>query len=165
MSGEGGLVEVKLISFPLRLYERSMEHWDGLMREFALLRMDTAVPGQVPGRLLDLVERLEATYSRMASEGDEARDRALAEGREVVDLTYRVPPGAGQAAAELRRTMAEADEYCRSGNELLTVARPEEIRLFGEWFLDQFTSQLDGQPPRSWPEWRASATTSGPPGT
>ncbi|MDP9441273.1 MAG: hypothetical protein M3P34_03640 [Actinomycetota bacterium] len=60
----------------------------------------------------------------------------------------------------------EPDEFCRSGNQLLTLATPPELLAFRRWYLREFNAQLQGQPPLPWPEadrqqlgaWRLSST-------
>lgn len=50
--------------------------------------------------------------------------------------------------------LAQADDYCRQG-ELLTVAPPADAVAFRQWFLGEFASQIDGAPPRPWPQYVA----------
>lgn len=58
----GQLHPVQLLRFPLPLWVRAQEHYDGLMREFTLLAMGqrAASAHHVPVRLLDLIGRLTA---------------------------------------------------------------------------------------------------------
>jgi hypothetical protein len=50
----------------------------------------------------------------------------------------------------------EADEYCRSGQALLTLETPPDAKLFRQWYLDEFIGQLSGAPPTPWPEYAAA---------
>ncbi|MDQ1625991.1 MAG: hypothetical protein QOJ49_1489, partial [Actinomycetota bacterium] len=40
-SAGSGLVPVRVLEMPLDVYARSTQHWDELMREFALISLDT----------------------------------------------------------------------------------------------------------------------------
>jgi uncharacterized protein YfaT (DUF1175 family) len=51
----------------------------------------------------------------------------------------------------------EADEYCRAGHHLLTLATPEELRVFRSWYLGQVAAQLSGAPAEPWPVHRDRA--------
>ena len=47
--------------------------------------------------------------------------------------------------------LEEADDYCRRGDHLLTLATPEEERRFRRWFIGEFVDQIEGKPPTPWP--------------
>jgi hypothetical protein len=47
----------------------------------------------------------------------------------------------------------EADEYCRSGQHLLTLAADDEIVRFRHWYLEQFIAQIAGEQPVAWPDY------------
>lgn len=151
------LVQVRLLGFPLGIFRSSQEHWDGLMREFALLVMDpVAGSHEVPARLLVLVEELMSTYGGFGTGTDDERDQALARGDLSVDLSYSVPVHAGRAAQHLAGMLDEADEFCRQGEELLTLARSQEVRRFEQWYLEEFIDQLSGSEPRPYAVWLAT---------
>lgn len=144
---------VLLLRYPLRLWVRAQEHYDGLMREFTLLAIGQQA-GQVhhvPARLLDLVARLTAQYANASAAPDAVREAAVERGDRSVDLTYRTPVEARAATRALQAMLAEADEYCRAGDELLTLAAPADIAAFTDWYLEEFLHQLDGGAPRPWP--------------
>lgn len=61
------------------------------------------------------------------------------------------PVEARAATLALRQMLAEADEYCRAGDELLTLAAPPDIAAFTGWYLQEFLRQLDGAAPQPWP--------------
>lgn len=150
------LVEVEVRRLPLEVWSRAQEHSDALMREFALIASDARSDGgsHVPVQLLELVERLNAGYAGFTGEQEAQLAQAVDEGREELDLLYRVPRGVGAAAQELGRLLDEADEYCRAGQHLLTLATPDELVRFRRWFLEQFTAQEAGGPPVAWPDHR-----------
>ena len=70
-------------------------------------------------------------------------------------LDYRVPQEAGLAAAALDAMLDEADAYCAAGEFLLTLQTPPGPLAFRHWLLGQFTDQLAGSSPVSWPDWAA----------
>jgi hypothetical protein len=150
---EDGLHEVRLVGFPLALHQRSTEHHEELMREFQLLAIDPEPRKDVPRRLVELVADLTRSYGGLTSGTDAARDAAAARGDETVDLTYRIPAAAAEAAVRLDRMLDEADEFCRA-DQLLTLAAPPETVAFRKWYLNEFPAQVAGASPTPW----ASAT-------
>jgi hypothetical protein len=143
------LVEVRIVAMPLDAYREASEHSDELMREFALIH---ATDASVPRRLLELVERLRNEFSGFTIEQDTDLHDALDRGDESIDLVYRVPREVKQAAVELAVLLDEADQFCREGNDLLTLATPPRAVAFRRWFLDQFARQIDGLEPSRWEE-------------
>lgn len=154
---ESDLVEVRLLQIPVRLWARSQEQHDALMREFALMSVPTE-PGEkerhVPSRLLELIDTLNADFEGVSTEQEQALEAAAAAGVESLDLVYRIPAAAAPASKALGAMLDEADEYCRQGQHLLTLAPDEELVRFRWWFLDQFIHQTEGKPPIAWPDYR-----------
>jgi hypothetical protein len=152
-----GLLEVRLIDLPVQVWAAAQEHADELIREFALITGDQDRQGAhaVPARLTELIEELTAQYGGLNTEQEVALARAAAEGVESMDLSFAVPPAAGAAAARLGGMLDDADDYCRSGQHLLTLATPPESLAFRQWYLGEFIRQLDGAVPIAWPAWRA----------
>lgn len=144
------LREVRLVAFPLRLHRAATEHHEELMREFQLLALDVEAGRDVPKRLVRLVEELTRSYGSVTAAPDAERDAALARGDESVDLTYRVPPEAAAACAELDRMLDEADDFCRAERLLTLEPTPEQV-AFRKWYLGEFQHQLAGGEPRPWP--------------
>jgi hypothetical protein len=145
------LVHVQLLNFPLQVYARTQQHFDGVMREFALLslgeqRRDSST-SHVPSRLLDLAEALRRYDGDPAA--DLLREEAIARGDRAVDLSYDVPAEVGPHLRQLHELLDQADEYCAS-EQLLTLAMPEDMRRFRVWYLTQFTNQIAGLPPEPW---------------
>jgi ketosteroid isomerase-like protein len=143
----GDLVRVSILGMPLDVMQRSSEHSDELLREFALIRGESA--HHVPARLLALIEELRGRFGSFSEGPRRAMDAALARGDETIDLHYDVPPTVAAAARQLGDLLDEADEFCRSG-DLLTLATLPEGRAFRHWYLEEFQRQIDGLPPRSW---------------
>lgn len=144
------LHEVRLVGFPLRLYQQAAEHHEELMREFQLLTIDPPSGADVPRRLVELVGELTASYGTVSAGAEAERDAALARGDEAIDLTYHVPADVGPACAALDRMLDEADEFCRS-EQLLTLASAPDTAAFRKWYLHEFGAQLAGKPPTPWP--------------
>ncbi|MDQ6725084.1 MAG: hypothetical protein M3066_02775 [Actinomycetota bacterium] len=149
---EPALVEVRLVRFPLRVWERSQEHVDELLREFALIAESEGERPSVPRRLLALIAELTKTYAGIASSTERHRDDAIARGETVTDLVYHVPPGVSEAIHHLGEMLDQADEYCQQGSHLLTLQTPPDQLAFRRWFLDEFSAQLAGAPPTPWPD-------------
>lgn len=141
------LVPVRILSLPLDVYARAAEHSDELLREFTLIRADNAE--HVPARLLTLIDDLNARFGAFTKGPTDRLQEALARGDAEVDLLYEVPREASDAATQLGALLAEADDFCRSG-DLLTLATVDEGLAFRNWFLGEFVSQVDGHPPRPW---------------
>ena len=150
--GPEPLVEVRLLRFPLQLFEQARERHDELVREFALLaiRPPRSRPGhEVPVRLLELIQTLGREYAGVRERADATRDAAAARGDLTVDLTYRLPPSAARAIEHLHQLTDDADRFCRDEQLLTLAASPLEQR-FRHWYLEQFTAQLGGAPPTPW---------------
>jgi hypothetical protein len=148
----GESVTVQLLNFPLQVFAGARQHHDELMREFALLalRPPRDRPGHtVPTSLLDLIETLGVRYARVGDRADAHREDAVERGDTSMDLAYVVPRSVGSAMRELHDLMEQADMFCRDEQVLTLAATPLE-REFRLWFLAEFTSQADGQPPRPW---------------
>lgn len=141
------LVTVRILGMPLVVMQRSAEHSDELLREFALIREEGS--DHVPARLLALIEELRSRFGSFSEGPRQAMQEALERGDETIDLSYEVPPAVGEAARQLGALLDEADEFCRAG-DLLTLATQPEGVAFRRWYLEEFQRQTDGQPPRPW---------------
>jgi hypothetical protein len=152
----GDLCAVQIQQFPLKIWARAQEHVDELRREFALIAVelaDTTAPApDVPRRLLDLIERLTTQFGNATSDSDAVRDAAYARGDESVDLTLHVPAIAREASIELGAMLDECDDYCRAGDNLLTLETPPEALAFRRWYLDEIVRQISGEAPTPWPQ-------------
>src|SRR4051794_38015488 len=140
------LVHVRLLRFPLRLHLRTQEHYDGVMREFALISMSDPGSSHVPVQLLALAQELRR-YE--VSTSDVERDAARERGEEFVDLDYAVPREMAPHLRTLHELLDEADSYCTS-EQLLSPPMSDEVRQFRPWMREQFTQQVAGQPPQPW---------------
>jgi len=153
VTADHALVEIRIVGMPIDAYREASEHTDELMREFSLIRereADDEDGRHVPRRLLDLVDRLSREYSGFTGTQTAQLQQAVEEGAAAIDLVYRVPIAVRQACIDLGRLLDEADEYCRQGQELLTLATPARSVAFRIWFLDEFVRQIDGEAPTPW---------------
>ena len=145
-----GLHEVRLHNVPLRVLAASREHYDEVMREFAMLALDeTLHTDHAPARLTELVDILGRRYGGASARPDAEIDAALERGATTIDLIYHVPDHMADAAEQLESLMRETDEFCRQ-QQLLALERPDLFVRFSEWYLDQFRRQIAGQPPSPW---------------
>jgi anti-anti-sigma factor len=147
--------DIRIIGLPLDLHREASEHHAALAREFALLAAADPDDRSVPARLITLSAELSERFAGMADDAGEELASALASGAATVDLEYRMPPEVGPAAAQLDGLLDEADEFCRAGAHLLTLASPPESVAYRRWLLGQFIDQVEGAGPTSWRDWRA----------
>jgi hypothetical protein len=159
------LVTVRLDQLPLDVQTAAQQHGDELTRELMLVaeQMHQQADGarELPHRFVELVTTLNSQYSMFTTEQEQQLAAAVAAGDSTVDLVYRVPASVGAAAASLGDILDEADDYCREGRLLLTLATPAPLVTYRRWFLDQFVEQSQGRPAVSWPAYleRQSAVT------
>ena len=146
------LVEVRLVGLPIAEHRAASEHSDELRREFALLEVGQSQLDRqdVPARVLTLIADLGQRFAGFTESTREELADAMDRGDESVDLVFRVPPEAGEGARQLGALLDEADDFCRTGG-LLTLATPEGPLAYRRWYLDEFSRQVAGAPPRPWP--------------
>lgn len=155
MSQAVELVEVHLLSVPVDTWRRASAHQEAIERELEIVRANLD-PDAVPNRLARLVEEYDRRFGAVADPTWEQLHAAAERGDEVADLTFVVPPAAAPAALEMGRMLDEVDDFCRSGEGLLSLATPPELVRFRQWFLEEFVRQIEkGLPPRSWEEYVA----------
>jgi hypothetical protein len=164
MTGE--LVEVHLLELPVPLWSRTQQQTDELLREFALAASQTPEDQRhhVPARLTALIETLTADFGDTSSSQDQELADAAAAGKERIDdLHFSLPPAAAPACQVLGDMLDEADDYCRSGQYLLTLAASDDMVRFRRWYLSDIIAQLGGRPPTPWPAydgfWPTAATS------
>jgi hypothetical protein len=121
------LVEVHLLALPIEIHRAAAEHSDELQREFALLRVqqsDEDTP-DVPARLLALIDDLGERFAGFTESTEADLEDAMDRGDESIDLVFRVPPAAKEAAEALGALLDEADAggTSRSSPARSTVCR------------------------------------------
>ncbi len=156
------LMTFHIKGLPLAVQARAQEHADELTRELTLIGAQLRRQGNtrdLPVRLVALIEALTARFSMLTVEQEDQIAGALAEHRDTIDLTYQLPASAAGAAEALGHILDEADDYCREGQLLLTLATPDDLVTFRRWFLSQFTGQVAGAPPVSWDDYLRQLAT------
>jgi hypothetical protein len=156
------LVTFHVNGLPIALQARAQEHADELTRELTLIGAQLRQAGNtrvLPARLLDLIDQLTARYSMLTVEQEDQIAAATVERRDTIDLTYRLPASVAGAAQALSDILDEADDYCREGQLLLTLATPDDLVAYRRWFLSQFSGQAAGEPPVSWDDYRRQLAT------
>ena len=145
------LATVRVLGFPLQVHARAQRQAQEMRREFQLvLGQERLHPGSVPARLLDVSAVLSARYAGFTEQQELEIEDGISAGREILDeLVFRVPPDIADAAEQLRAVLDEADAFCRSG-QMLVLATPPDLVRYRNWYLDQFTRQMDGQLPQPW---------------
>ena len=157
------LCEVRLVDLPIPLHNRTSQHIDALQREFELIRLASPEERSAPHRLLELIEQLQSEFGEFGAASRQQLSEAAERGAESIDLTYHLPIEAGDAARRLGDLLDEADEYCRAGQHLLTLVTPIDVLAYRQWFLDEFSRQLDGGDPVPWSGGRARGRAEPPP--
>jgi hypothetical protein len=151
------LHEVRLLRLPVALHAGSQEHGAELMREMYLVaqQVHESGPSDLPARLIALVDELGNRFNGMTTVQEQQIEAAIAAELDEIVVVYRIPREAAGASQHLGDVLDEADEFCRQGKHLLTLATPEEMVRYRRWFLGEFVSQLAGAAPTSWPEYVA----------
>jgi anti-sigma B factor antagonist len=140
------LATVRLVGFPLAVQQRAAARYDALMREFALLRSEQPA-SSVPNRLLELVDDITSRFSGFSDLPTADIEAARARGDATVDVEYRIPPEAADAARAFNDLLDETDDYCKAGRHLVTLQEAPDMRAFRQWFLSEFNNQIGGAPP------------------
>jgi hypothetical protein len=156
------IVTVEIIGLPIPVQSQAQEQVDELTREMALIAegmRQRGDEGALPTRLVSLVEQLSGRYSMFTAAQEQQLADATAGGAKTVNLTYQVPASAVHAARDLSDILDEADDYCRAGRHLLTLATPDHLVHYRRWFLDQFIDQAAGAAPVAWADYVSTRTT------
>jgi hypothetical protein len=144
-----------MLQIPIPLHARAQEHSAELLREMYLLAQQVKESGsqQLPVRLVALVDMLGTQYGGLTTAQDQQLDDAVAAGVLEIDVIYHIPREAAAASRLVNDMLDEADEFCREGHHLLTLATADELLRYRRWFLGEFVDQLDGAPPTPWPDY------------
>ena len=144
---------VHLLALPVPLAAASREHFEGLMREFALIAAAEEDNDHVPARLMELVTTLTRQFAGANTAADQRLEDAIDSGQEVIDdHVLELPAAAAPASQALADIIDEADDYCRRGEHLLTLAFPPVLDAYRRWYLGQVVDQLGGAAPVPWPD-------------
>lgn len=158
------LVPVHLVGLPLDLAARSTEYHEGLVRELMIITLDTRHERIIPTGLKQLIDGLRGRLAAFTASPSQDVARAVAEGAATLDVQLNVPAEVADEMAALDRLLDQADDYCRAGEHLLTLAAPTEIKAYRKWLLAQFTTQImGGAQPLPWADTAAEQAMSTPP--
>jgi hypothetical protein len=151
------LAHVHVRQMPVQLWQQSQEHHAELVREFMLISSDVqhdASHHQVPQQLLRLIDEVTTRFSGFGEANEQLLVTAAADGLESIDLDYDMPAEVSGAARQLGEMLDQADDFCRRGEHLLTLATPPEQVRFRRWFLDEIVRQVEGNAPTPWPDYK-----------
>jgi hypothetical protein len=162
-NGSTDLLTVHVLRVPMAVSARSTQHFEELMREFALITLDTERDREstdstrpVPERLLDVVAELTNEFAAFTAAVTAQREEAAARGDSEIDLTYHMPASIADAVRQLEALLEEVDDFCQSGQHLITLATPPESLAFRQWYFNEFLAQIErDEPPVPWPDYVA----------
>ena len=160
MTAAPELIEIRLLEIPVALRYRSQQHGEELVREMTLISQQAEHFGResIPNQLVQLAAEVKTTYGKFSAAADEQFEDARARGLEVMpEMVYRLPPTITAFSRHLIKIMDEADEFCRQGQHLLTLATPPDIAAYRMWVLTEIGRQASGQPPTPWPQYTPDA--------
>lgn len=140
-------VTIRLLGMPVQIFARYRTRYDELRRELQLLALGHGDDYPVAREVADIAIRVE--QERRRADGPGELERAITEGRETVDLVYRVPPSAPESMGRLLTALERADEFCRDQRLLALAATPQQAAL-QRWYLGEFVRQGRGEAPQPW---------------
>ena len=139
-----------LRGFPVRIWARQREYYDGLLREFNLMLLgEQAGASSAPARLIELADDLTRRFGPMLDAVQEERETALARGELTVDSTVPLVDGVLEVLAWVKGVFTEVDAFCERG-DMLTLAMPRELKALRDWTTDELAHQIAGGTPRPW---------------
>ncbi len=142
-----GMVTIRLLGMPIRLFSQLRLHFAECSREARLLALSDPERYPLEVELTKTCLRIEQER-RMVS-GIETLDKAILEGYDVIDLDYVVPP---TAPATMSRLVHQLDAlYQRYDDEPLFSVRPSALLVeLQRWYLGEFDRQTTGGAPLRW---------------
>lgn len=147
------LVEVRLVEVPVAVWQRANAHHEAVQREFDIMKMNLP-ENSIPHQLVDLIAEFDRRFGGIADPTWQDMYAAAERGDDTVTLVFRMPIETAAAAEQLEEMLDKVDDFCRAGEDLLTLATPRDLVSFRRWFLGEFKRQIDlGLPPVSWSEW------------
>jgi hypothetical protein len=153
------LFEVRLLDVPLVLRERSRQHGADLLREMELISLGYATGTarhELPRRLLELAKELERVYGPYVAANTDEMDAALDRGEDTLaEVVYHLPRKSVSFMDHVEAILREVDDYCREGQQLLTLTPPADVAVYREWASSEVRRQYDGAPPTPWPVFAA----------
>lgn len=142
-----------LRDFPLRVWARSRQHSDEVLREFTLM-LEGERSGQTshaaPKALVELADMVTSRFGPLVDQLYAAREAALEAGLDRMDSEVGMVEGTPQVLAHVRSVLEMVDEFCRNG-DMLALEREELDRRLFDWTASELVAQYEGAPPTPWP--------------
>lgn len=145
-------MQLELLNFPVDRFQRARQHADAVQRELDVLRIEGARAGHVPRRADEIIADLDARFTGYRATMD-TLDGLVAQGADHADVLIPVlgdPEERAAAVQAFADLLDEVDAYCESGDQLLTVVTPPELRAFRAWLFAEVIGQLRGAAPSAW---------------
>ncbi len=138
--------------FPVRIWARQQEYYDGLLREFnlMLLGQETGSTSGAPARLVELANDLTGRFGALLATISEERESALARGEVTIDSHVPMIDGGLEIMTWVKGVFAEVDAFCEQG-DMLTLGMPEDLKAFRDWSTTEIARQYGGGEPEPWP--------------
>jgi anti-sigma regulatory factor (Ser/Thr protein kinase) len=141
---------IAMLQAPVEAMIRTGAHYDALYVEFRrILDRDPSTREAIPGRLLNLVDKLGVQFLGFGRGAEEAWEQAVSDGRAMVDVRFRMPAEAASFVEHYNQLLEEADDYCQREQCLgsLPFDEPMAVR---RWAFGQVANQCRGEPPIPW---------------
>lgn len=142
-----------LRDYPLRLWLKQGEYFDGLLREVHLLLIGEQcgpVSHCAPRRLVEVAAELRDRFGGLLQTVNDERQAALDRGQDRMDCRLPLADGLPGLLEHVRDVLAETDEFCRQ-DEMLSLPRSAELVAFGTWTGTELIAQYEGAAPTPWP--------------
>ena len=147
------VADVRLLGVPVHDYLALEAHHDAVLREFALLSVQSA-DGSVSPHVLELARELERRFrSARTIVGNAVRDAAQA-GRQEVDVDITVTTEQLADTEAIVDLLEQVDDVARSA-ALLTMPTPPHLAALRRWLASEIRAQVLGSAPTSGPEHHA----------
>jgi PAS domain S-box-containing protein len=130
-------VRVRLLGAPVRLFPAMQQHTDALLREYALIAMESSESTAPPRLAVDLNPLADQVTA------------ATVAGNMTTELLLDVPVAARGSVLEVCDVLDRADALAANGRLLNTPPLPE-VRGCRDWFFSQLLTQIDGGDPDPW---------------
>jgi hypothetical protein len=136
--------------FPVRVWARQREYYDGLLREFNLMLLGRQVgASSAPARLVELADQLTSRFGTTMDALNEEREAALRRGELSIDSRVPMVEGLVGVLHWIRGVFAEVDAYCEHG-DMLTLAIPADLKALRDWSTAELERQYRGAAPTPW---------------
>lgn len=139
-------VVVELLDVPVEPASRAVEHHEELLRELALVSLNTDRAPYLPQRLLELADRVRAQFLPLTRALRATLAGATERGEAVCDVRVELPVELREDTVDFAALHAEAEGLARQG-WLLTLTPADDVVRLRCWLLGQLAAQLGGAAP------------------